>query len=122
VCGSTGTRTTTETYDGDERESTKTVAVSGSGMGAAVPETRTVYAASTGTATDTQTLNSSGAVTADLASTFDDFGQQLSYEDTSGTTSTYAYDLAGRLTSRYDGQGTDTYTFTPGGQTATEVD
>ena len=65
-------------------------------MGAAVPETQTAYSASTGLSTDTQTLNSSGTVTADINTTYDDFGQALTYTDASGNTTTYTYNIAGR--------------------------
>jgi YD repeat-containing protein len=109
--GTTGTRTTTTSYDAAERPATRAVTVTGSGMGTAVPETQIAYAASTGLPTDTQTLNSSGTVTADIATTYDDFGQELTYTDASGNTTTYTYDIDGRGTSRNDGKGTQTLTY-----------
>lgn len=91
-------------------------------MGAAIPKTASVYSPTTGLQTDTESLNGSGAVSADIAATYDDFGQRLTYTDAAGTQSTYAYDLAGRVTSSYDGQGTETITYGPGGQALTESD
>ena len=46
-------------------------------MGAGVPETKIVYSAASGLPTDSQTLNSSGTVTADVNTTYDDFGEPL---------------------------------------------
>lgn len=120
--GSTGTRTTSHTYDAANRQATTTVSTTGTGMGTAVPETETSYSTSSGLPTDAQSLDSAGHVTADLATTYDDFGQQLTYSDATSTTSTYAHDLAGRVTSMYDGQGTTTITYGPGGQATSEVD
>jgi RHS repeat-associated protein len=120
--GSTGTRTITFTYDAADRPLTTTVSVTGTGMGAAVPETRAVYSTNSGQSTDTQSLNSSGTVTADLATTYDDFGQPVTYTDAAGNESTYTYNIAGQVTSTYDGKGTDTITYSPGGLPTTEVD
>jgi YD repeat-containing protein len=108
--GSTGTRTTTTGYDADQRPVTQTIAVSGTGMGAAVPETGTVYSADSGLPTDTQTLSSSGTVTADVNATYDDFGNTLTYTDASGSTTTFTYDTASRVISRSDGEGTENLT------------
>jgi RHS repeat-associated protein len=120
--GTTGTRTTTYGYDSADRPSTTTVATTGTGMGAALPETKTVYSTTTGMPTDTESLSSTGTVTADLNTTYDDFGQAITYTDASGTESTYAYDIAGRVTSKNDGQGTDTIGYNQSGQPTSEVD
>ena len=109
--GTTGTRTTTVSYDAGERPATQAIAVTGTGMGTAVPKTQTVYSAAAGLPTDSQTLNSSGSVTADISSTYDDFGQALSYTDAAGNPTTYGYDINGRPTSRNDGKGTETVTY-----------
>jgi len=61
--------------------------------------------------TDTQTLNPFGTVTADINTTYDDFGQMLTYTDASGNTTTYTYDIAGRVTSRADGEGSQTISY-----------
>lgn len=110
--GSAGTRTTTASYDADERPSTHTITVTGTGMGTAIPETQTVYSAASGLPTDTQTLNSSGAVAADINTTYDDFGNTHTYTDAVGNTSSYTYDIADRVTSRYDGEDTATLSYT----------
>jgi RHS repeat-associated protein len=120
--GTTGTLTTTYTYDAGDRPSTTTVATTGTGMGAAVPETKILYSTTTGLPTDTETLNSSGTVTADLNTTFDDFGQPITYTDSTGTESEYTYDLAGNITSLDDGKGTSTITYDTAGEPVTEVD
>jgi YD repeat-containing protein len=75
------------------------------------PETRTVYSANSGLTTDTQNLNSSGAVTADINTTYDDFGDVRTYTDASGNTTTYTYNIDGNVTSRDDGQGTESLTY-----------
>jgi len=119
--GTTGTRTTNYTYDAADRPLTTAVTTTGTGMGATVPETETVYSTTTGLTTDTETLSSTGAVTADLNTTYDDFGQPITYTDATGTKSTYTYDLAGRVTSMYDGQGTTTVTYENGTNNSGEV-
>jgi RHS repeat-associated protein len=109
--GTAGTRTTTIAYDTAERPVTQTVTVTGTGMGIAVPEIQAVYSTSSGLPTDAETLSSTGTVTADINTGYDDFGQTLSYTDASGNTTGYTYDLAGRVTSRNDGKGTETITY-----------
>lgn len=120
--GSPGTRVTTYGYDTAERPSTQAITTTGTGMGTAIPETRTVYSASTGLPTDTETLNSAGTVTADISTTYDDFGNPLTYTDASGNTTTNSYDIASRVTSVNDGEGTTTYGYSPGGQVTSESD
>ena len=120
--GSTGTETITNTYDGADRLLTSATSTTGTGMGAALPETRTVYDTQTGLPTDTETLDSAGTVTADINIGYDDFGQQISYVDASGATSTTTYDLNGQVTKIDDGEGTDTFTYSPGGQAVQETD
>ena len=109
--GSTGTRTTTNSFDTAERPSTQAITVTGTGMGTGIPETKAVYSASSGLATDTETLNSTGTVTADINTTYDDFGNTHTYKDASGNTTSYIYDLAGRVSSRNDGKGTETFSY-----------
>jgi RHS repeat-associated protein len=120
--GSGGTRTTTYSYDAANRQVTAAITTSGAGMGASLPETKTVYSPNDGLPTDTQSVNSSGVVTADISSAYDDFGQVVTYTDASGTTSTFTYDTAGRVTSRYDGQATDTISYSPAGLPIGETD
>jgi RHS repeat-associated protein len=120
--GTTGTRVTTATYDSDERPSTQMITVSGTGMGTAVPETRTVYSPNAGLVTDTQTLDNSGTVTADINTTYDDFGELFTYTDASHVTTNYGYNIAGQVTSQNDGDGTDTYSYDTSGLPTSEVD
>ena len=122
VYGSTGTRSTTYTYDAANRRAGTSIATTGSNMGAAVPSTQTLFSATTGLETDTESLNSSGAVTADLASGYDDFGQQIAYTDANGSQSSATYDLAGRVVIKYDGKGTESIAYSPGGQAVSETD
>jgi RHS repeat-associated protein len=109
--GTTGTRTTTTTYDSAERQATRTLAVTGTGMGTAIPETRSLYSAASGLPTDTQTLDANNNVTADIDITHDDFGNLLTYTDASGNTTSFTSDIAGRITDRNDGEGTETVTY-----------
>ena len=72
--------------------------------------------------TDTETLTGSGAVAADLNSVYDDFGNQTSYTDATGTSSAYTYDLAGNVLSENDGKGTTSLGYSPNGAATTETD
>ncbi|MET8081513.1 RHS repeat-associated core domain-containing protein [Streptomyces sp. NPDC005303] len=113
--GSTSTRTTTTTYDSAGRSVGTSITTSGSGMGIAVPATKTVYDSDTGLPKDTQNVASDGTVTADLNTTYDDFGNTASYTDASGNVATYTYDLANRIIGRADGKGSATLTYNGGG-------
>jgi RHS repeat-associated protein len=108
--GSTGTRVTTTGYDAGERAVSMAITVTGTGMGTSVPKQRTVYAADSGLPTDTQTLDSSGNVTADINTSYDDFGNTRTYTDASGVTTTYSYDISDRVTGRSEGTGQDSDT------------
>jgi YD repeat-containing protein len=119
--GTTGTRATTTTFDSAERPSTYTEIVTGTGMGTAVPETSIVYSASSGLPTDTQTLDANNNVTADINTTYDDFGNVLTYTDASGNTTSYTYDSAGRVASRNDGEGTETLTYSAAFPNPTQI-
>jgi RHS repeat-associated protein len=112
--GSTSTRTTTITYDGAGRPTGSAVATTGTGMGTPAAPVTTVYAPATGLVSDTETLGSGGVVTADLKTSYDDWGQTSGYTDATGVEATYGYDLVGRTTSRNDGKGTTTYTYNGG--------
>lgn len=116
------TRTYTDTYDAAGRKTGETISTSGSDMGTAVPATQTVYSPDTGLVTTQETLSSSGSVTATITSGFDDFGDVTSYTDASGNTSTYAYNLAGQVTSRNDGKGTDAISYNAAGLPNAQTD
>ena len=98
--GSTATETTTTTYDAAGRKIESSITTTGTGMGEAVAPTQNVYSPATGLQTDTESLSSTGAVTSDVSSTYDDWGQVSSYTDASGNVTSYAYDLAGNVISR----------------------
>ncbi|MFF3968010.1 RHS repeat-associated core domain-containing protein [Streptomyces griseorubiginosus] len=112
--GSTATRTTTTTYDAADRSTRSTISTTGTGMGSAVAPTKTVYSSTTGLPTDLQNLDSSGNVTADLVTAYDDFGDPSSYTDATGRVTNYTYDLTERVTSRSDNGDTTTYTYNGG--------
>jgi len=120
--GSTGTRVTTATYDSDERLATDAVTVTGTGMGTAIPETTTVYSVGSGLADETQALNSSGTVTTDVSTTYDDFGNLLTYTDAAGNTTSYAYNIADQESAVNDGKGNKAFTYDTGGIPTSEAD
>ncbi|SES00686.1 YD repeat-containing protein [Streptomyces sp. yr375] len=111
---STSTRTTTTTYDSAARTVGRSITTTGTGTGAALPATKTVYDSATGLLTDTDNVDTGGAVTADLNTTYDDFGQIGSYTDATGAVTHYTYDLAGHPTARSDVQGSATLTYNGG--------
>lgn len=120
--GSTGTETTTYTYDADDRQTGEAITVSGTGMGTAPAATATAYSPDTGQAADTETLDSSGGVATDIKQAYDDWGQQTSYTDANGETTTYSYDLDGQNLTTATPYDTETTAYSPGGQPVTEVD
>lgn len=112
--GSTATRTTTTSYDAAGRTTGSAVSTTGPGMGSAVAPTRTVYSSTTGLPTDLQSLDASGSATADLATSYDDFGDPSSYTDANGRVTNYTYDLAERVVGRSDNGDTTTYVYNGG--------
>lgn len=118
----TSARSTTYTYDPAGRQTRVSIGTSGSGMGAAVQDQVTVYSPHTGQVTDTESVNSSGTVTGDVKDGYNDFGVLTSYTDASGNVTSYDYDLADRVTSRNDGQGTISYSYDTQGLVSSETD
>ncbi|MFF4507630.1 RHS repeat-associated core domain-containing protein [Streptomyces sp. NPDC001401] len=112
--GTTATRITTTTYDAAGRTTRSAVSTTGTGMGSAVAPAKTVYSSTTGLPTDLQSLDSSGNATADLATSYDDFGDPSSYTDATGRVTNYTYDLAERVISRSNSGDTTTYTYNGG--------
>ncbi|MFG2129795.1 RHS repeat-associated core domain-containing protein [Streptomyces sp. NPDC048751] len=112
--GTGATRTTTTTYDAAGRTTRSTVSTTGPGMGSAVAPAKTVYSSTTGLPIDLQSLDASGNATADLATSYDDFGDPSSYADANGRVTDYTYDLAERVVSRSDGSDTTTYGYNGG--------
>ena len=109
--GTTASNSTTTTYDAAGRQTESATTTTGTGMGSPVAPVQTVYNPQTGVPSDHQSLNASGAVTADLYATYDDWGQLSSYTDASGNVTYYTYDLAGNVTSRSDSGDTSTLTY-----------
>jgi RHS repeat-associated protein len=106
-------RTTVVTYDAAARPVRQSVTAA-AGLGEAVPTAQTVYDLATGQATRVQSLNGSGAVTAEVVRAYDGLGRLTSYTDADGTVSTFAYDLLDRPTTTTDGRGTRTYGYDGG--------
>ncbi|MEU0081787.1 RHS repeat-associated core domain-containing protein [Micromonospora tulbaghiae] len=112
--GSGELRRTEITYDGAGRQ--RENSVTAAGLGTALEKRRTVYDQATGQAVRTQTVNASGAVTAEVIRAYDSLGRMTSYTDTDGTVTTSTFDIAGRPATVNDGKGTRTYTFDGGSE------
>ncbi|HEX4436006.1 MAG TPA: RHS repeat-associated core domain-containing protein [Solirubrobacteraceae bacterium] len=100
------TRTTTDTYDAAGRLSTEGVSAS---QGTVLPAVSYEYNPETGAQTKQSTTSSSGTLTIERA--FDRRGERTSYKDADGNTSTFGFDIDGRLESFNDGKGTQTYSY-----------
>jgi RHS repeat-associated protein len=100
------TRTTTNTYDGAERLLTTAVS---SAVGTTLPTVKLEYSSETGALIKQSTTVES--TTRTIESVFNKLGQRTSYKDADGNTSTFTYDIDGRLESENDGKGTQTLTY-----------
>ena len=120
--GPGSTETETYTYDSADRKSGESIAVSGTNMGVAPAPTATVFSPNSGLPTDTETLTSAGGVATDINTAYDDFGQQISYKDANNESTSYTYNLNGQAVTRTTPFGTDTITYSPGGQPAAQSD
>jgi len=116
------TRTTTYSYTPLRQPDKTTVTTSGSGMGNAVQTMENTYFPATGLLSVQQVENSSGAVTAQVAYGYDDFGQLNAYTDGAGNPTSYTYYLDGKLKSRNDGKGTITIIYDTRGLPTSETD
>ena len=103
--GST-TRTKTATYDAAGR--LKTSAIS-STVGTALPAVTDEYNSETG-ALEKQSTTSEGK-TKTITSLYNAIGELTSYTDADEATTTYEYDVDGRIKKTNDGKGTETYTY-----------
>jgi RHS repeat-associated protein len=103
--GST-TRTTKNTYDAVGRLKTNAVT---SSVGTALPTVTSEYNTSSG-ALEKQSTTSEGK-TKTITSVFNKLGQLESYTDADENTSTYEYDIDGRIHKVNDGKGTQTFTY-----------
>lgn len=108
-------RTTTISYDGAGRPYGTTI-VSSAGLSEPLPTVRQVYDPATGQAVRTQSVDDSGAVTAQIVRGYDSLGRPTSYTDAENNTSTTGYDLQGRPVSSNDGKGTQTVTLDGGSE------
>jgi RHS repeat-associated protein len=106
-------RTSTVTYDAAGRSRDTAI---NSSLGTSIPKQRTVYDQATGYLTGTQSLDSSGNVTASVSRGYDTLGRQVSYIDADGNTSTTTYDLLSRAVTTNDGKATRTFTYNGGGE------
>jgi RHS repeat-associated protein len=100
------TRTKTDSYDAAGR---LTATATSSTVGATLPTVSYEYNAETG-ALATQSTTSEGK-TRKLTSVYNTLGQLVSYTDADENTSTYTYDIDGRIEKTSDGKGTQTYTY-----------
>ncbi len=103
--GST-TRTTTNTYDGAGRSA---AGASSSTVGTALPAVKAEYSSETGELTKLSTTVESTTTSVDGVS--NKLGQLTSYTDADGNTSTFKYDVDGRMESLNDGKGTQSYSY-----------
>jgi YD repeat-containing protein len=75
-----------------------------------------VYDVATGQAVRTQSLDGSGAVTAEIVRGYDSLGRLTSYTDADANTATTTYDIASRIATFHDGKATRTYTYDQGSE------
>jgi RHS repeat-associated protein len=103
--GST-TRTKTATYNAAGRLEKSAVS---STVGASLPEVTYAYNEKTGALEKQSTTT--GGKTKTITSAYNTLGELTSYTDADENTSTYEYDIDGRVTKANDGKGTQTYTY-----------
>jgi RHS repeat-associated protein len=96
------TRTTTDEYDATGRLKTSHTT---SSVGTALPTVTYKYNEEQGAL---QEQSSEGHT---ITSDYNTLGQLTSYTDAAENTSTYEYDIDGRIKKTYDGKGTQTYTY-----------
>jgi RHS repeat-associated protein len=109
-------RTTKDTYDAAGR--LKTTAVTSS-VGTALPTVTSEYNTSTGTL-EKQSTTSEGK-TKTITAVLNRLGQLESYTDADENTSTYEYDIDGRIHKTNDGKGTQTFTYSEATDLLSEV-
>ncbi len=100
------TRTTTNTYDAAGRLASSSVSAT---AGTALPTATTEYSSETGFPIKESTT-SEGSVES-TERTFNRLGEMTAYKDADGNTSTYEYDVDGRVTMTNDGKGTQTFSY-----------
>jgi RHS repeat-associated protein len=106
----TSTRTTTTTYDAGERPITTSITISpAADAGTPVPDATTSYDPATGDAISVATGAGSSATT--ITKAYNSLGQETSYTDADGATTTSTYDIDGNPKTVNDAKGTYTYTY-----------
>lgn len=102
------TRTTTDSYDAAGRLTSEAVSAS---EGTPLPTVSYEYNPETGAQTKQSTT--AGSVTSTIERGYNRLDQRVLYKDADGGTSTFTYDVDGRLESLNDGKGTQTYSYDP---------
>jgi RHS repeat-associated protein len=100
------TRTTTTGYDAAGRPTTREQT---STVGTGLPAVKYAYNTTTGALETQSTESESKAKT--ITNTYNKLGQLTEYTDADGNTSTYEYEIDGRIKKTNDGKGTQTYTY-----------
>ncbi len=95
-------RTATIEYDDAGRPVSASIASTGA---KALPTVHTTYDEATGLPTVQSTETEA------IVSEYDSLGRLTDYTDADGNTSTYAYDVLGRVTEAYDGKGAQTFEY-----------
>jgi RHS repeat-associated protein len=102
------TRTKTDTYDSAGRLKTT---LTESGEGTSLPEVTYSYSAEAGAETGALTKQSTPSTGKTITSVYNTLGQLTSYTDADANTSSYEYDVDGRILKTNDGKGAQTYTY-----------
>ncbi len=108
----TTTRTTTQTYDAAGRLKTSTIT---SSIGTALPTETVEYNGESGAVEKQSTMAESK--TKSITASYNTLGELASYTDAAekGATTSYEYDVDGRVKKINDGKGTETYTYSKTG-------
>jgi RHS repeat-associated protein len=102
------TRATTDSYDAAGRITSQALSAS---AGTPLPTVSYEYNPETGAQTKQSTTT--GSVTSTIERGYNRLGERVLYKDADGNTSTFAYDVDGRLETFNDGKGTQTYSYDP---------
>lgn len=114
ISGTTELRRTRISYDSAGRE--YEVSVVAGELGDPIEKRRNVYDQATGNLLRTQSINGSGAVTAEVIRGYDALGRRTSYIDADGTTSTTTYNLQSQAETISDGKGSRTLSYDGGSE------
>jgi RHS repeat-associated protein len=120
----TKVRTKTDTYDAAGRLKTASTTSNNSAL-AALPTVTYGYTTETGAETGALTTQSTAPPKGEpetLTSVYNTLGQLISYTDADKNTSTFEWDVDGRIQKTNDGKGTQTYTYNEAGLVGELVD